>query len=66
MVHHLVVEDVLVGETGEEEVEDDDTGEGDGGEGEDLSRDVVAGPCGEEGRDRGRVWCGGIVERWVW
>ena len=45
MIHHFVVEDEVVGERGEDEVEEDDAGCCEDGEREDLAGDVVTRPC---------------------
>lgn len=46
MPHHVVVEDEVEGEGGEDEVEADDAEEGEDAQREHLPRDVVAWPCG--------------------
>ena len=50
MLHHVMVEDVFVGDVCKEEVQDVDAEEGDRGEGEKLARDVVSWPCGGGGQ----------------
>ena len=46
--HHLMIKNKLVGEAGEDEVEEVDPDQRKNGKGDDLAWEVVAGPCRRE------------------
>jgi hypothetical protein len=54
VVHHVVVEDVVVGESSEDDVEGKDAYQGYDGKGEELAGNVVARPCRDGGEIIGR------------
>jgi len=53
VVHHLVVEDEVVGQSGDGKVHEDDSDEGDDVEGGELTRNVVSRPCRGDGGGEG-------------
>jgi len=57
MAHHVMVEDVLIGEASEQDVEAKDPDQGYDEKGDKLAGNVVARPC-RDGNEGGRVIIG--------